>query len=115
MPRGDVLKVNLPYPAQGTSHAQAGRRPAIAVLSDASPLGNPMVMVIPVTAQLPALRFPHTIRIEPSAANGLTLPSVLLVFQLRAIDRVRVVEVIGHLEGGYLGQLDDEMRRMLSL
>ena len=60
-------------------------------------------------------RFPHTIRVDPSQQNGLSMPSVLLVFQLLAIDQVRVLGTSGQLEQVYLDQLDLEMMRILDL
>ena len=72
-------------------------------------------MVVPLTGQTGALRFPYTIQVEPSDTNGLTQPSVLLIFQLRAIDRRRILDRIGRLEQHYIEQLDIEMRRLLSL
>ena len=72
-------------------------------------------MIIPLTSQLSALRFAYTLRIEPSVINGLTVPSVLLVFQLRAIDQHRILGTLGRLEQDYLEQLDLEMKRLLGL
>jgi mRNA-degrading endonuclease toxin of MazEF toxin-antitoxin module len=95
MARGDVLQVELPPPLGGTGHEQAGRRPAIAVQSDSSALGLPTLTIVPLTSNLEALRFPRTVRVEPSAKNGLALPSVMLVFQVRAIDRSRIRQTIG--------------------
>ncbi|MFQ5794965.1 MAG: type II toxin-antitoxin system PemK/MazF family toxin [Candidatus Bipolaricaulia bacterium] len=115
MARGDVLRVKLPLPPGGAGREQAGRRPAIAVQTDVTSANLPTLMIVPLTGQLSALRFPHTIRVEPSNTNGLNQPSVLLVFQLRAIDQRRIIEVIGRLEEEYLDQLDAEMRRLLSL
>ena len=115
MARGDVLRVELPPPPGGAGHEQAGRRPAIAVQADVMGITLPTLMIVPLTGQLSALRFPYTIRVEPSNVNGLTQPSVLLVFQLRAIDRQRILETIGRLEQDYLDQLDAEMQRMLGL
>jgi mRNA interferase MazF len=112
MARGDVFRVDLPPAAGGRE--QAGLRPAIAVQAEAGEI-LPTVMVVPVTSNLKAARFPFTVRVEPSTANGLTKPSVLLVFQLRAVDRQRIVVKIGHLEQEYLDQLDMEMRRLLNL
>ena len=112
MARGDVLRVEIPV---SEGHEQAGRRPAIAVQTDTTGASLPTLMIVPLTGQLNALRFPHTILVEPSSENGLTQQSVLLVFQLRAIDRRRIVETIGHLEQHYLDQLDREMRLMLDL
>ncbi|HID62966.1 MAG TPA: type II toxin-antitoxin system PemK/MazF family toxin [Anaerolineae bacterium] len=115
MARGDVLRVEFPYPPGGAGREQAGRRPAIAVQTDVTSASLPTLMVVPLTGRLSALRFPHTIQVEPSEVNGLTQPSVLLVFQLRAIDHRRIPGKIGRLEQHYLNQLDEEMRRMLSL
>jgi mRNA interferase MazF len=72
-----------------------------------------MLMIVPVTSSLGALRFPFSVRIEPSALNGLTLPTVAMVFQMRAIDRQRIIRKIGELEPEYLVQIDGEIWRML--
>ena len=74
---------------------------------------TPMLMIVPITSSLGALRFPFTVRIEPSSANGLSLPSVAMVFQLRAIDRRRIIGKIGELELEYMVRSDEEIWRML--
>ncbi|MHC5673697.1 type II toxin-antitoxin system PemK/MazF family toxin [Nostoc sp.] len=90
---------------------EKGNRPAIAVQTDIAT--SPMLMIIPVTSSLGALRFPFVVRIEPSEHNGLTLPSVAMIFQMRAIDPKRVIQKIGELEPLYLTQVDAEIWRML--
>ena len=90
MARGDVLLVSLP---PSDRREQSGRRPAVAVQTDQA--GEPMLIVAPVTSNLAALRFSFTVRVEPSPENGLTLPSIIMVFQMRAIDKVRVIRRIG--------------------
>lgn len=115
MARGDVLLVELPYPRGAPGYEQTGRRPAVAVQADLPGASLPTVMIVPLTSQLTASRFPHTIAVDPSPQNGLTDPSVLLVFQLRALDQGRILRTIGHLEQNYLDQLDAEMRSMLHL
>ena len=112
MARGDVLKIDLPLTR---GREQAGYRPAVAVQTDATSVQSPTLMIVPFTGKLNALRFPHTIRVEPSSENGLTSPSVLLVFQLRAIDQQRIQNKIGELEQHYLDQLDAEMKNLLNL
>ena len=52
MARGDVLLVSLP---PSDRREQSGRRPAVAVQMDQA--GEPMLMVVPVTSNLAALRF----------------------------------------------------------
>jgi mRNA interferase MazF len=43
----------------------------------------------------------------------LTLPSVAMVFQLRAIDRRRIVKKIGRLEPEILAQIDEKIWQLL--
>jgi len=72
-------------------------------------------MIVPFTSNLKAQRFPHTNLIRPSKKNGLTAPSVLLVFQLRAIDKQRVSKRIGHLEDELMGKVNQEIKDLLGL
>lgn len=108
MARGDILLVELP---ESDKREEKGNRPAIAVQTNVAI--SPMLMIVPVTSSLNALRFPFTIKIEPSQFNGLTLPSVAMVFQMRAIDRKRIIRKIGSLESDYLMKIDAEIWRML--
>lgn len=108
MARGDVLLVTLP---DSDGRERSGRRPVVAVQTDIT--GEPMLMVAPVTSNLAALRFAFAIRIEPSSTNGLTTPSVIMIFQMRAIDKARIVRKIGHLELTDLARVDAEIRNML--
>jgi mRNA interferase MazF len=74
-----------------------------------------MVELAPLNSQLAALRFPHTMRVEPSPENGLSMPSVILLFQLQVVDRRRLLRVIGALESHYVDRFDNELRSMLKL
>ena len=81
---GDMNWVEFP-PRNG--HVQTGRRPAI-IAQDALAISRlPTTLVIPLTTQLGALRFPGTVLLDPDAGNGLRRPSVALVFQLTVLDR----------------------------
>jgi mRNA interferase MazF len=108
MARGDVLLVELP---NSDKREERGNRPAIAVQTEVA--ASPMLMVVPITSSLGALRFSFTVKIEPSSQNGLTLPSVAMIFQLRAIDRNRLIRKVGELEPEYLAQVDAEIWKML--
>jgi mRNA interferase MazF len=89
---GDVVWVEFPG---GAGRAQAGRRPAIVVQSKEASRQIPTVLVIPLTTQQDALRFPGTVFVAPDPQNGLKLPSVALVFQLTAIDQKYFGVIIG--------------------
>jgi mRNA interferase MazF len=108
MARGDVLLVDLP-PSDGRE--QSGRRPAIAVQTNI--LGEPMLMVAPVTSSLAALKYKFAVRVEPSPENGLSKTSVIMVFQMKAIDKRRIVRCLGHLSAEDLTRMDAEIWRML--
>lgn len=114
MARGDVYWINIPYPRGTAGREQAGMRPAIAVQSDNSSQ-LPTIVVIPTTTKTAALRFPHTVEVNPSSTNGFTQTSILLIFQLRAIDKNRIVRQIGKLEQEYLEQIDTEIKNLLEL
>ncbi|MBA2503403.1 MAG: type II toxin-antitoxin system PemK/MazF family toxin [Pyrinomonadaceae bacterium] len=99
---GDIHWVELP-PRDG--HAQAGRRPAIIVQSDARASSLPTVLLIPLTTQMDALRFPGTVLIETDALNNLRRASVALVFQLTAVDRRFIVQQLGEVAQATLQQI----------
>ncbi|MFQ5615080.1 MAG: type II toxin-antitoxin system PemK/MazF family toxin [Anaerolineales bacterium] len=115
MARGDIVLVDLPRPASGSGHEQIGSRPALVVHDDASSGILSVAMIIPFTSKRGAQRFPHTILIQPPSVNGLRAPSILLVFQLRAIDRRRITRTIGHLEADTMELVNEEMKRLLGL
>jgi mRNA-degrading endonuclease toxin of MazEF toxin-antitoxin module len=96
---GDLYWVELP--ARG-GRAQAGRRPAI-ILQMVSTL--PTTLLVPLTSQLDALRFPGTILVEPDRDNGLRRPSVALVFQLTAVDSRFVTERMGNVSERVLDEI----------
>jgi len=113
--RGDIVLVNLPQAADGAGHEQVGTRPALVVQDDATSETLSVIMILPFTSNLKAQRFPYTILIQPSTRNGLSTPSVLLVFQLRAIDKKRVTKKIGDLEDELMLKVNAEMKDLLGL
>ncbi len=115
MVRGDIVLVDLPRPAGSAGREQVGNRPALVIHSDTTSRTLSVIMIVPFTSKLNAQRFPHTILVQPSPANGLSYPSVLLVFQLRAIDRRRIQKTIGHLEAETMKSVDAEIKRLLDL
>jgi len=62
-------------------------------------LRSPLVLIVPLTSQDAALRFPVIASLQPDATNGLSLPSYAMVFQTRALDRSRFLRPLGRLSG----------------
>jgi mRNA interferase MazF len=105
MRRGEVWHVRLP-PASGP--AQSGDRPALVVQHDAFTAALPTALVVPFTGNLAAARFAGTLRVDPDGANGLTVPSIAMVFQLRAVDQRDCVQRLGEVDAATLAAVTEE-------
>ena len=115
MARGEIWTVDIPVPAGKPRHEQLGIRPGIVVQADKAVSQLPTTIVIPATSRQEARRFPYTVAIQPSLQNGLERPSVLLVFQIRAIDKRRLIRRLGRLEDDHLKNLENQIRDLLAI
>lgn len=115
MRRGEIWTVDMPFPAGKPRHEQIGTRPRIVVQTDKGGTDLPTTIVIPATARQEARRFPFTVAVQPSPENGLEKPSVLLVFQIRAIDKLRLIQKIGRLEDIHLKELENQLHDLLAI
>lgn len=109
------MTVQFPAPSGQPGHEQVGSRPALVIQADSTDTNLPTTMVIPMTGQVGATRFPYTLLIDPSPENGLTYPSVILIFQLRAIDKRRLGNPVGRLEEHHMQSLEAEMKHLIGL
>jgi mRNA interferase MazF len=110
MNRGEIWLVALPL---ASGREQGGQRPAVVLQDSTYGQGSPLVMVALLTSQLAALRFPAALRIDPTTSNGLTVPSVAMVFQTRALDRSRFLKKLGEVSPEQLQQLVSELRKLI--
>ncbi len=92
-------------------HEQAGVRPAVIV----SEVIGHIVMVVPCTSSMNALRFPHIVQLFPSTSNNLPFNSVAMIFQLRAIDIKRLKKKIGVLSASEIRLINSEIKKMLKV
>ncbi|MHB0981344.1 MAG: type II toxin-antitoxin system PemK/MazF family toxin [Thermoleophilia bacterium] len=116
MTRGSVVLVALPRPNPATSsHVQAGPRPAVIVQADDMRNPGAVILVVPMTTNMDAIRFSGSLLVTPDSVNGLTSPSVLLLTQLRAIDCTLIVRTLGRLGRSDMGALDEQLGLILGL
>ena len=108
MKKGDICLINL---SLGIGHEQYGERPAILI----SNTKTKIVIVIPLTTNLEALRFPYTLTILPDTKNNLKQKSAALIFHLRAIDESRILKIIGKIDSKLQRKIDEALKRMLGL
>ena len=109
MRRGEIWRVDLP---RLPGHTQAGIRPAVMLQDDQFLSATPTVLVVPFTSRLSTTRFPGTLIVQPDGTNGLTVPSVALVFQMSATDKRNCLQSLGTLDAPTLDLIFAELDRL---
>lgn len=109
MKRGEVWRVRLPF---GAGHTQSGERPAVIIQDNAFNVSLPTLLVVPFTSTQAALRFGGTLLVQPDSQNGLTMPSVALVFQTSALDKRSAVQRLGILDATSLDRILDLLDKL---
>mgnify|MGYP002542527886 FL=1 len=92
--KGDLYFADL-SPVVGSE--QGGIRPVLVVQNDVGNKYSPTIIVAAVTSQMNKAKLPTHVEID-AANNGLSKNSVVLMEQLRTIDKRRLKERIGTLD-----------------
>lgn len=112
MRRGDVYDARL-SPTEGSE--QAGIRPVIIVSRDAINRYSPVIVVVPLTKAANVSRdYPNNVRLS-RRAGGLTVDSVALGGQVRAISKSRLLRHRGHISAESMHQINKALRITLDL
>ena len=92
--RGDIYYADL-SPVIGSE--QGGLRPVLIVQNDVGNKYSPTVIAAAITSKIGKTKLPTHIDI-PSMEAGLAKDSVILLEQVRTIDKKRLKEKMGHLD-----------------
>ena len=92
--RGDIFYADL-SPVVGSE--QGGTRPVLIVQNDTGNRHSPTVIAAAITSQTGKARLPTHINIAGGSV-GLSKDSVILLEQIRTIDKQRLKEKMGHLD-----------------
>ncbi|MGN0249274.1 MAG: type II toxin-antitoxin system PemK/MazF family toxin [Lachnospiraceae bacterium] len=111
MKRGDVYYADL-RPVIGSE--QGGIRPVVIVQNDIGNLHSPTIIVAAVTSKLNKANLPTHIELSADRYH-MVRDSVILLEQLRTIDKSRLKEKICHLDGEIMGQIDKGLKISLEL
>ena len=112
MRRGDVFDARL-NPTEGSE--QAGIRPIVIVSRDAINKNSSVIVVVPLRKAANVKRnYPNNVKIA-EGAGGLTIDSVLLGGQVRAISKSRLLRQRGTLSADIMRQVDRALRITLNL
>jgi mRNA interferase MazF len=108
MKAGDVCLIEF---ISFGGHEQAGLRPAIIMSRGVANI----IPVVPLTSKVEALKYEFNLEILPSKKNGLNNKSVAMNFQLRAVDKRRIIKKIGEIEEDILEKIKSDIKKMLEL
>jgi len=100
--RGDIFYADL-SPVVGSE--QGGVRPVLIVQNDTGNRHSPTVIAAAITSQTGKARLPTHISLAP-ASCGLPKESIILLEQIRTLDKRRLREHMGHLDEGQMRQVD---------
>ena len=101
--RGDMFYADL-SPVVGSE--QGGVRPVLIIQNDIGNKYSPTVIAAAVTSQINKAKMPTHIEIS-AKTYGLAKDSVILMEQVRTIDKKRLKEKIGHIDMGLMDKVDD--------
>ena len=101
--RGDIFYADL-SPVGGRE--QGGTRPVLIVQNDTGNKHSPTVIAAAITSQTGKARLPTHINIAGGSV-GLSKDSVILLEQIRTIDKRRLREHMGRLDEGHMQMVDD--------
>ncbi|NLB81135.1 MAG: type II toxin-antitoxin system PemK/MazF family toxin [Clostridiaceae bacterium] len=103
--RGDIFYADL-SPVIGSE--QGGVRPVLIVQNDIGNKYSPTVIAAAITSQINKAKMPTHIEID-AALYGLAKDSVILMEQIRTIDKKRLKEKIGHLDNELITKVDEAL------
>lgn len=109
--RGDIFYADL-SPVIGSE--QGGVRPVLIIQNDIGNRYSPTVIVSAITSQINKAKLPTHVEISYEE-YGLNKDSVILLEQIRTIDKRRLKDKIGHISDEIMEQVDEALMISLGL
>ena len=100
--RGDIYYADL-SPVVGSE--QGGLRPVLIVQNDVGNKYSPTVIAAAITSQSDKTKLPTHIKVDTDE-SGLSKDSIVLLEQVRTIDKQRLKEKMGTLDSEAMGKID---------
>ncbi len=101
--RGDIYYADL-SPVVGSE--QGGVRPVLIIQNDTGNRYSPTVIAAAITSQTGKARLPTHIDLPVAESCGLTKDSVVLLEQVRTLDKRRLREHMGHVDERVMEKID---------
>lgn len=110
--RGEVFMANL-EPVEGSE--QGGTRPVVVVSRDALNKVSPVVVVCSITDAANKKKvYPSHVRV-PAGAGGLTMDSIVVCEQVRAINKTRLRRQLGSFDRAVMTSIEAALKITLDL
>lgn len=109
--RGEIYYADL-SPVVGSE--QGGIRPVLIVQNDVGNKHSPTVIAAAITSKQEKNKLPTHISVQASSC-GLAKDSVVLLEQVRTLDKRRLKERMGELDSGSMAQVNDALQVSLGL
>ena len=109
--RGEIYYADL-SPVVGSE--QGGMRPVLIVQNDTGNRHSPTVIAAAITSQMGKAKLPTHIELT-SRTTGLNRDSVILLEQIRTIDKSRLRERMGRLDDATMKRVDNAINVSLGL
>lgn len=109
--RGDVYYASL-SPVIGSE--QGGVRPVLIIQNDIGNRFSPTVVVAAITAQIQKAKLPTHVEIDADH-YGFERHSVILLEQIRTIDKQRLTDKITHLDESMMKRVEEAVQISLGL
>ena len=103
--RGELYYADL-SPVVGSE--QGGVRPVLIVQNDVGNRHSPTVIAAAITSRQDKNRLPTHIEVQADKC-GLARDSIVLLEQIRTIDKQRLKEHMGHLDDGAMNRIDEAL------
>lgn len=101
--RGDIYYADL-SPVVGSE--QGGIRPVLIIQNDTGNRYSPTVIAAAITSQTGKARLPTHIALPANESCGLNRDSIILLEQVRTLDKKRLRERMGHVEEQVMEKVD---------
>lgn len=111
MKRGDIFYADL-RPVVGSE--QGGVRPVLIIQNDVGNKYSPTVICAAITSKLNKAKLPTHIELD-AKRYGLVKDSVILLEQLRTIDKQRLKDKVCHLDSDIMKRVNDSLLVSLEL
>jgi mRNA interferase MazF len=109
--RGDVFLADL-SPVVGCE--QGGKRPVVVIQNNLGNRFSPTVIVAAITAQIQKAKLPTHVEVE-ARKHGLDRDSVILLEQIRTIDKKRLTERVARLSEEMMERVNESLLISLGL